>query len=241
MTKILIVEDEMIIAADISMQLTAFGYEVTGITPRGEDAIKNIESTRPDIVLMDIELKGTLDGIQTGEHIFDHFQIPVIFLTANADDATFERAKSAKPYAFISKPFRSADLKRSIELVEERIEAVQPNILTETDPVLADRIFVKHKDKMVKVFIKDILFAQADRNYCIVHTADREYLLTLTLRAFEESLPAGDFMRVHRSFLVNLNKIDALADNQESLILGQKNVPVSRRFKEAVLKRLRLL
>ncbi len=247
MSKILIVEDEMIIAADISMMLTALSYEVTGITPRGEDALKSIEATRPDIVLMDVSLKGTMDGVETSHHIYDQFHIPVIFLTANTDDDTFQRAKATKPYAFITKPFRQSDLQRAIELTIERMAEERKETSGEmtADPdtsfILSDRIFVRHKDKMVKVFIQDILFAEADRNYCMVHTVEKEYLLTVPLRVLEENLPAGKFMRVHRSFVVNLGKIDALADNQEYLVFGQKNVPVSRRFKEDVLKRLRLI
>ena len=247
MTQILIVEDEMIIAADISMMLTALGYEVTGITPRGEDALSSIGATRPDMVLMDISLKGTMDGVETARHIYEHFRIPVIFLTANSDDATFQRAKEAKPYAFITKPFRQSDLQRAIELAMERVAAerqTEPTVkpANEESPfLLSDRIFVRHKDKMIKVFINDILFAEADRNYCMVHTTDREYLLTVPLRVLEDNLPEGKFMRVHRSFVVNLGKIDALGDNQEYLVLGQKNVPVSRRFKDDVLRRLRFI
>ena len=247
--KILIVEDEMIIAADISMMLNTLGYEVTGITPRGEDALKSIESTRPDIVLMDVGLKGELDGVQTAAQIYEQFFIPVIFLTSNADEATFQRAKATKPYAFISKPFQKSELQRAIELTLERIseetvnekEKIEISDINQEPFILSDRIFVRHKDRMVKVFIQDILFAEADRNYCMVHTVDKEYLLTVPLRVLEDNLPNAQFMRVHRSYLVNLGKIDALTDNQEFLVLGAKNVPVSRRFKEEVLKRLKLI
>jgi DNA-binding LytR/AlgR family response regulator len=198
---------------------------------------------------MDINLKGEMDGMETAKHIYKHFDIPVIFLTANADDATFQKAKSAKPYAFITKPFRQSDLQRAIELATERVALEKQNETAdnlaheeeEHSFILSDRIFVRHKDKMVKVFIQDILFAEADRNYCMVHTVDREYLLTVPLRVLEENLPGGKFMRVHRSYVVNLGKIDALGDNQEYLIFGKKNVPVSRRFKEDVLKRLKLI
>ncbi|RZM18936.1 MAG: response regulator, partial [Pedobacter sp.] len=80
--KILVVEDEMIIAAKISMLLSNLGYEVTGILPRGEEAILHIEENQPDIILLDINLKGELDGIQTAA-IIQQKNIPVIFLTAN--------------------------------------------------------------------------------------------------------------------------------------------------------------
>jgi len=118
--KILIVEDEMIIGANISLQLSKLGYEVTGIVSRGEEAISHVRQSRPDIVLMDIQLKGNLDGIDTVSKMHQENNIPVIYLTANADEENFERAKSTNPYAFISKPFKKLDLQHAIELTMGR-------------------------------------------------------------------------------------------------------------------------
>ncbi len=119
--KILVVEDEMIIGAKISMQLTSLGYEVTGILPRGEEAIIHVEENKPDIVLLDINLKGKLDGIETALQMQKLADIPIIYLTANSDEATFNRAKVSKPYAFISKPYKQLDLQRAIELTISRM------------------------------------------------------------------------------------------------------------------------
>jgi DNA-binding response OmpR family regulator len=85
--KILVVEDEMIIAAKISMQLTSLGYEVTAILPRGEEALLHMDENKPDIVLLDINLKGKIDGIETAALMQQHNNIPIIYLTANSDEA----------------------------------------------------------------------------------------------------------------------------------------------------------
>ena len=119
--KILIVEDEMIIAANTSLQLTNLGYEVSGIVSRGEDALLHIKENLPDIVLLDIQLKGELDGIETAHQMQKDFNIPIIYLTSNVDEAHFERAKRTNPYAFISKPFKKLDLQHAIELTANRI------------------------------------------------------------------------------------------------------------------------
>src|SRR5687767_14872735 len=108
--KILVVEDEMIIGAKISMQLTSLGYEVTGMLPRGEEAIAHVAENKPDIVLLDINLKGKLDGIETALQLQKVADIPIIYLTANSDEATFNRAKVSRPYAFIAKPYKQLDL-----------------------------------------------------------------------------------------------------------------------------------
>lgn len=243
--QIMIVEDDMIIAADISMQLSQLGYEVTGIFPRGEDALKQLEVAKPDIILMDINLKGKLDGIEIGGEIQKRYTLPLIYLTANADDATFNRAKETKPFAFISKPFKRSDLERTLALVISRLDEKNKLPATETADdnetyLLDDRIFVKQRDRMVKIYIKDILYAEADRNYCKIYTADKDYLLGVPLGSFEERLQVRQFMRVHRSYVVNVSKIDELSDNCTFLIIGKSHIPVSKSYQDELMNRLKL-
>ena len=225
------------------------GYDVTGIIPRGEDALKSIEGTRPDLILMDVSLKGSMDGVETALLIQEKYQIPLIFLTANADDNTFARAKAAQPYAFISKPFRQSDLNRTIELTLQKVAEENDQIATTRLPdptlteesILADRIFVRYKDRMVKVLLEEILFAEAERSYCKIHTATGEYLMTLPLGAFEEKLKSTDFMRIHRSHIINVTKIDAVIDNYNYVSIGKHTLPVSRGFQEALALRLKVI
>ena len=244
-TKILMVEDDMIIAADISMQLTKLGYEVIGINTRGEDALQTIENNRPDIILMDIVLTGKMNGIETAQIVLEKFQVPVIFLTSNSDDATFQQASLAKPYAFISKPFQKSDLERTLKLTLQRIAVEQDSepILDSTDHVssMEDRLFIRHKDQMVKVLLSEILYAEADRNYCKIHTEKQTYLLSVPLRNIESQLPPNNFFRVHRSFVVNLKKIDAISEHHQYLTIQSHQVPVSRRSKEEVVKRFKMV
>ena len=243
--KILMVEDDMIIAADISMQLTKLGYEVVGINTRGEDALNTIENNRPDIVLMDIILTGKMNGIEAARIILEKFQVPVVFLTSNSDDATFQQALTAKPYAFISKPFQKSNLERTLKLALQRIavERESEPVIESTDHVstMDDRLFIRHKDQMVKVLLSEILYAEADRNYCKIHTEKQTYLLSVPLRNIESQLPADHFFRVHRSFVVNLKKIDAISEYHEYLTIQSHQVPISRRSKEEVIKRLKMI
>jgi DNA-binding LytR/AlgR family response regulator len=239
-TKILIVEDEMIIAANISLQLTTLGYEVTGVIPRGEEALVHIEQNQPDILILDINLKGKIDGIETAEIMQKAYNIPIIYLTANADEAHFNRAKSTNPYAFISKPFKKLDLERAIELTLNRVksekeqETLQPE---KTTPfILSDSIFVRHLEKMVRVDIKDILYIEAERNYCRIYCKLKEYLLVMTLKDLDEKLPQKHFIRVHRSFIVNISQIDEVATSH--IVIAKKAIPVSKSLKEELLNRL---
>ncbi|MFY0629647.1 MAG: response regulator [Flavobacteriaceae bacterium] len=243
--KILMVEDDMIIAADISMQLTKFGYEVIGICTRGEDAIKTIENNKPDLILMDIVLTGKMNGIEAAQVILENFQIPLIFLTSNSDDATFQQAITAKPYAFISKPFQKSNLERTIKLTLQRIaveqESLPTNEVTDHISAMNDRLFIRHKGQMVKVLLSEILYVEADRNYCKVNTEKQAYLLSVPLRNIESQLPPDKFIRVHRSFVVNLQKIDAVSEYNEFLTIQSFRIPIARRTKEEVMKRLKMI
>jgi DNA-binding LytR/AlgR family response regulator len=236
--RILIVEDEMLIAANIAMQLENYGYEIVGIIPRGEEALKVVANEQPDLVLMDINLKGEIDGIQTAIAMQKTGKIPVIYLTANTDDAHFNRAKATNPYAFISKPFKKLDLQHAVDLAVERILRENNEPKTEQNKlVLDDRIFVKQNDLMCKILISDILYLEADRNYCQVYTKDKNYLLVNTLRNMEDKLPAETFQRIHRSFIVNLNFVNEF--NHSNITVGSKILPLSKELRPELMARLR--
>ncbi len=122
--KVLIVEDEIIVAKHIENALISLGYSVAGIVSSGEYAVKNSEELRPDIVLMDIMLEGEIDGIEAAQEIRKRNSIPTIFLTAYSNEKVLNRAKTAKPYGYILKPFQETDLFTSIEIAlhKHRIE-----------------------------------------------------------------------------------------------------------------------
>lgn len=251
--KILIVEDEMVIAANISLQLSDLGYEVTGILPRGEEALSHIKIDQPDIVLMDIQLKGKMDGIETAKEIELQYNIPIIYLTANTDETHFIRAKETHPYAFISKPFKKLDLQRAIELTVNRISIESASITIKnsqenniasafentTDLILNDRIFVRHNEKMLKINIKDIYYIEADRNYCRIFSQGREYLLVITLKDLNEKLPQNHFIRIHRSYIINLSQIDEVAGTH--IVIAKKAIPMSKAMRTELLKRLQTI
>lgn len=238
-TKILIVEDEMIIGANISLQLSKLGYEVNGIVTRGEEALMHIKQNKPDIVLMDIQLKGGMDGIETAQKMQTEYDIPIIYLTANTDDDYFNRAKATNPHAFISKPFKKLDLQHAIELTTDRMMNRQ-NGNSETpcsSPfVLKDSIFVRRNDTMIKILIKNIYYFEADRNYCKIYSKNRECLLVMTLKEISNKLPKEHFLRIHRSFIVNLSHVDEVAGSH--VVISRKAIPMSKSLRGELLDRL---
>lgn len=257
--KIMVVEDEMIIAAKVAMFLSELGYEVTGILPGAEEAIAHMEYHQPDLALLDIQLGGPMDGIDLGKQLGASHHLPVIFLTANADDKTFERAKQAQPFAFLQKPFRKMELQRTLELAiarmadpstfepETRHPVSNPKgaapVLTEAPTpeaeqayCLADRIFVRYKDGMVKLMFADILHVAAERSYCRIATPEKAYLLTMPMKRLEDKLPPATFQRIHRSHIVNLLRVDEVTDGM--VRIDKELLPLSPAMRGEFMRRL---
>ncbi|MBC9889321.1 MAG: response regulator [Opitutae bacterium] len=114
--KLLVVEDEGITAEDIKDYLISLGYDVLGICSTGEEAVEKVRNLEPDLVLMDIRLAGVVDGIQAADIIREHYEIPVVYLTAYSDPQTLERAKITDPYGYVLKPFNQRDLQIAVEI-----------------------------------------------------------------------------------------------------------------------------
>lgn len=246
LVRILIIEDEPIIASDLADRLGEMGYHVAAQHASGEAALAHLQEDAPDLVLMDIHLEGRLDGIETARQILEKHPVPVIFITSNSDEATFARAKTTLPAAFLSKPFRGKDLRHAIELAINRnkpfpISANAAAPLPEANAVVfQDRIFIKSKDRLVRIFLKDILWAEAEDYYCTLVTAHKRYLLGQTLKQLSEALahdPA--FLRTHRSFLVNLSHVEEIEDL--NLIIDRQKIPVNKAAKEEIISRIQRL
>lgn len=119
-SKILIVEDEAVVALDISRRLERMGYEISARVASSEEALSAIEINAPDLILMDINLQGSSDGIEAAEKIDREYQIPIIYLTAYAGEGTLQRAKETSPYGYILKPFKERELRAAIEVALQR-------------------------------------------------------------------------------------------------------------------------
>jgi DNA-binding LytR/AlgR family response regulator len=237
-TSILIVEDDMIIAANISLKLCNLGYEVTGIETKAEEAIHHALETRPDMILMDIQLKGQSNGIDAAKAIRRYLDIPIIYLTANVDDSTFQKAKETHPYAFIAKPFTNLNLERTIALVEEKVKEKREHISMEDTFVDSqeDRIFIRNQNRLVKVMFDEILFVEADRNYSKITTTTQTFLIVCPLNKLCDKVDPRHFVRIHRSFVVNFGMLDAVADSYVDI--KGKLIPIGKQYKEVLHKML---
>jgi CheY-like chemotaxis protein len=139
-SRILVVEDEAIVSADIQDRLHALGYEVAGTADTGAGAIAQAALLRPDLILMDIMLKGDMTGTEAAGRIRSQLQLPIIYLTANSNDDTFIKARDTGPFGFILKPFEEATLKVNIEiaLYKHRLDSEREDLIRQLQAALAE-------------------------------------------------------------------------------------------------------
>jgi len=247
-TNVLVVEDENIVSKDIQHSLKKLGYNVVGAASMGEKAIVLAHETHPDVVLMDIMLKGEMNGIETASQIKAELKIPVIYLTAYADEATLAKAKVTEPYGYIIKPFKEIDLHTSIEMALYK-HGKESEVIKERDLLYSlvenkdtnNFIFVKSNSRLVKLKTEDIYFIEALKDYVVINTLNSRYTIHSTMKDIERKLPSDEFIRVHRSFIVRLDKIAAI--EQPNLILenDKKTVPIGGSYREELSRRINLV
>jgi DNA-binding LytR/AlgR family response regulator len=248
-TKILIVEDESIVAKDIQFSLNKLGYAVCGIASSSDKAMDLADLEQPDLVLMDIMLKGDINGIDTAIKMKERFAIPVIFLTAYADEATLEKAKTAEPYGYIIKPFKEVDLQTTIEVAvykhgkEQAIRRERDFLysIVENKDASSGFIFVKSNSKLVKLKTSDIYYVEALKDYVVIHTTDSRFTIHSTMKDIESKLGLSDFVRVHRSFIVRMDKIDSIEYPNLTLEKDKKVIPIGGSYREELINRIRLV
>jgi DNA-binding LytR/AlgR family response regulator len=373
-TRILVVEDESIVAKDIQRTLEKLGYEVPATASSAASAFEKLEEIEPDLVFLDVKLKGDQDGVHIAEHIKDRYDIPVIFLTSFIDQDTIDRAKVTEPYGYLVKPFNEGDLKTTVEMAlfkfskdrelrlsEQRLSnalgkienavfvtdqdlrlnyinekalsvcgglsgmdsigldiysligiekeggvsitkddlkstVLRDNVFslsnayviikkdnsnipcnftasavrdekdnflgvaivvtdaseltalatTQASPstvmdnqVVQNSFFVKKGSMLVKVYLDNVQWIQAMDNYVIIQTNTDQFIIHSTMKDVETKLPSSKFLRVHRSYIIPLDKITVLDEN--SVLIGDKTIPIGKSYKEVFMSRLNFL
>lgn len=230
MATILIVEDEPIIAADIKILCEKAGHIVPEVIDSGEEVIQKVSSIKPDLVLLDIALAGTLSGLQVAEFL-QKIQLHFIFITSFMDETTISNVQRLQPAAYIVKPFQENNLLANIDLAlfKERIK-------TDTNKPVAERIFIKQDTGYTAIDLNDVLYAEAYDNYAYLFTRAERYLLTQTLKATEEKLNTFGFVRIHKSFIVQIKHITSIEEGY--VIVQHARLPIGKVYKKDLVNSL---
>ena len=235
-----IVEDEMIIAKNIENSLIQLGYDTIPPVGSYSDALTMIQQHNPDILLIDIQLSGRLDGIDLAAKIKEFKQIPIIFLTANSDPHTVTRAKEVRPGAYLIKPFNKDELYTSIEIcLHNFATSPRSSIPGEKENIIVnDSIFLKQGTSFQKIKFEDILYLESENVYVVLYTATGKFMIRNTLQNFLDMVNLPSIIRIHRSFAVNITHLTAI--NIDDVVVGGKTVPLAKTYKDDLFKAVKL-
>jgi len=248
--KILVVEDERLVAKDIADTIKNIGYNVTATVNRGDKAIEEIEQNRPDLVIMDVKLKGKMTGIDTAKEIKERFNIPVIFLSAYSDRETLSKAKLAEPYGYLLKPFKEKELLTNIETAIYKAEKdhelmkekeLYSSLVQNKNGDTQDSIFVRADYRLNKINFKDILYVEALKDYVVITTTDNSYTTHTTMKEMVRILPKKNFVRIHRSFIVNISKIYSIKYPDLVIEDQMKVLPIGGLYRKELYSRLNMI
>ncbi|MBL7851652.1 MAG: response regulator [Cyclobacteriaceae bacterium] len=246
--RITIVEDELIVAEDLRLTLEGEGYVVTGTFDTAEAAYEHILRESPDLVMVDIRLQGPMTGIDLTGKLRLLRPIPVIYLTANSDEETYQQARRTKPQAFLVKPFNVRTLLAAVDLAfynfseNREAEGILDPVPFESKPIalpVSDGFFIRTGGKHKKIRGEELLFIEADGSYAKVVTENGQYMISQNLSAFQRKSNLPTLLRVHRSYLVNVNHVDSF--DETFLYIGKHHIPISKSYRADFLSVLNAL
>lgn len=234
---IVLIEDEPLIARGLILSLEEKGYDVLGTTNNARNGLTMIKSLKPDIALLDIQLKGQETGIWLAQQLQQEYSIPYIFLTSFRDRETMEDAVKTMPYGYLIKPVDEDNLDVAIQIALERFsKSVQETPEEDTEFVINDAIFLKDDNYFVKLKFDDILLVKASGNYIEIIAPQKKHVLKSSLKYFTQLVPSNQFFQCHRSYVVNLQKVDKIG--YKNLFINEIEVPIVKDQREDLLNRL---
>jgi DNA-binding LytR/AlgR family response regulator len=229
--KIGVVEDEMIIAASIVSTLKKLKYNVVNTASNYNAAIDMIEKEELQLLLLDINLGGKKDGIDIATYVRSNYELPIIFLTANSDIATVQRAKTVKPNAYLLKPFTKDDLYTAIEIAFSNYDESSDKQLKK------DSIILKIGYDYIKLKFSEIVFLESDDNYVSINIGSEKPLVSrTTLLDMTDKLPSSTFTRINRSVIINHAFINKVENDQ--VIVGDFSFSITPKSRQELLEKI---
>lgn len=237
--RILIVEDESLVAMDMERMLLNLGYDIIPNVNNYASAVQTIEQNKPDLVLLDITLNDTKTGIDLSALLQQQFRIPFIYVTSHSDRKTMDDALGTKPNGYLLKPFESNDLYTAIEVALSNYGGQDVMEQDNTAMVCKDALFIKNDKNFVRVNIDDIQWIESEHNYLYIISEKGKHIIRSNFRDFQQHVSDAKFLQVHKSYMINLNKVDAFSHTD--ITINGKEIPLSRMYKDdffACIKRI---
>ncbi len=220
--KILIVEDEILIAEHIKDLLNSFGMENVFLADTKDTALELIDAIKPDLILLDMHLENEMDGLDIAKTIDETLETPYIFITANSDKLVIQQAVQTRAASYITKPLKISDLFAAIQIALKTPPSIETKCL-----------LVKNEGSTLRLPVLDIMYIESHGNYIHIYSKKGKTMSRQSLEWAEEQLLNRIFLRVHRSFLVNANYVSRI--NAKSLFIAETEIPISRTITTEVM------
>ncbi|WP_046755444.1 LytR/AlgR family response regulator transcription factor [Kordia jejudonensis] len=246
--KILIVEDEVILADEIEYSLSEIGYNIIGNVTNGEEAIQIIIENDVDIILMDIKLKGDLSGTETMKAIQKIKDIPVIYLTDITKKEIWKKAESTNPVAYLIKPFNALQVDIAFQIALKNATKNKGYNLNPTQDLdnskfqhytVKDRVYLRDGTKFIRVLEEEIVYVKGAGSYCDIFKEEKKHTMSLNLSQFEREIPFKNLFRIHKSYIVNVNRITAIEGN--IVYIDEIKIPIGASYKEEFFKKIKFI
>lgn len=235
--RIYILEDEIITQELLRECLETFGYEVCGAHHKAEQALEEIQDLRPDMAVLDINVKGKYSGVWLGNQL----NIPFIYLTAYNDTKTIHSALETKPASYLIKPFEDMQVFAAVELAMKDVQKPSQSLEApkkSVDPYynLEGELVVKDGHSHHKIKLYEIYYIKSDGKYIDLHLKDKRLTLRTSLVNFLNDYPSDNFVRVHKSYIVNRHEIESFTKTYIQILNCE--IPISRSYKNDFLVRV---
>ncbi len=236
--RIWIVEDNLSFALDLEMFAEELGHEILGISSKGEDALPAITDQLPDLIIMDINLEGEMNGLDLAQKL-EHTEIPILFITVHDRPDYFQQARKTNWAGYLVKPFDKLSLQAALEIA---LRAPKTEHLPEELSFLSNEcILIKSQGIYFKVQFCDIDFIQSEGNYCMIHTNGKKFAIKISLRQLLDNLPQSQFVQIQKSYAVQQKRIEAIDAAENLVIIGAHRLPLGKGYRDSLLARFRVL
>jgi len=240
--KVLAVEDDPLFVIHLEQHLEEMEHDLVGITDNSDKVYDMVSVLKPDLILMDISINGSLDGVALATLLRKDFDTPIIFLTANNDIKIYQETKNLPNTLHLIKPFDRITLDSSIESLMKLYIRKQPTPEETVEQWDEEAFFVKIDSKRIKLTIADILFIQADGNYCYLNTLHaKRFAIKSSLKKMMGKLPPNFFEQIHRRYLVQFEKIESLDLRKSEVTVGGIVLPLGGQYKDGLQSRMNLI
>ncbi len=246
--EILAVEDNILHQEQLRMHLGQIGFEKIFFARNDKDAIRLFRELKPGLVIMDIEIDGQHNGIELAEILMDIHSVPLIFATAKTDTDSIREAQRVHPYAYLTKPYSMENLKAAIEIARHQFENWKKkddrseDNLAEWVESEGGAIFTRQGNKLIRTPYSDIEYIKVEKDrYCRIKLGREDLIVRRKLKHFLELLPEQIFVQIHRSTIVNVQKIKSIDEFEQVVDLSNESLAYGSKFGSVLMDRIRFL